>query len=94
MVARLFLFIIAYLLAFGVPATAIGYKVYKKLEPGRKRKHARKLAEHHAKLLAASLRDNDDQICFHCDKPCNENDCYEEGKGWYHESCMRNLLNA
>ena len=94
MIARLIIFMLGYLLAFGVPATAIGYAVRRMIGPAMKRRRARKLAEHHAKLLTAHMKDDEEQQCFHCLQLCTEADCYEKGKGWYHEKCMKALLNS
>lgn len=94
MIARLLFFVFGYLLMIGAPATAIIYAVHMALGPSRKRKHAKKLAEQHAKLLTEHILHDEDQQCFHCSRPCTELDCYEEGKGWYHASCMKELLGS
>lgn len=99
MIIRLVLFVAFYLLAIGVPITAVGYGIRKALGPALKRRKAKKLAARHAKLLAAHMmeedeQDNDEQQCFHCFQHCTEEDCYEEGKGWYHEKCLKELLGS
>lgn len=92
MIARLIIFMFGYLLLLGAPTAAVSYVVYKVLEPTRKRRHAKKLAERRAKLLTAHIIEDNEQRCFWCDESCTNEDCYENGKGWFHKVCLEALL--
>lgn len=88
MVARLFLFLLSYVLMFGLPLAALGIVYRRQLGEAWQRRQARLRGARNAKLL----RSHEDQVCFICDELAQgPDDCFEPGKGWYHPHCLKGL---